>query len=142
MKSILSLLVCLLATVSIFAQQNDYLASNDDYSLIDVRSEKIETKTSTAVVDDYMFKSGILHALNNNAESVSLTYVEVDENVNYKFTITNRKGEIFKEFRFVELKKNDLSISLDFTGLAAGPYIVQIEKDQLLVEPVIADNEK
>ncbi len=135
MKNILSVFLCLFVTIAINAQA-DYLASSNDVSLIDfvVEEESVEN-------DMYNFKAGVLHA-DNDVEKISLTYVEKNENFNYKFTIKNKEGHVFKEFRFIELKKNDISLSLDFSGLEAGPYIVEIERDQTLNLPTIAGTDK
>ena len=132
MKNILLIFVCFAAIVSINAQAEFY-ASSDDLALIDFVAEEEE--------ETYCFKAGVMHT-NSDTETISLKYVKKDENYNYKFLIKNKEGKLFKEFKFVQLKENDTTLTLDFSGLKSGPYIVEILKDQLLNTSTVATTEK
>ena len=135
MKNILLVFVCLSTTIAINAQ-TEFYASSDDLALIDFIAEEDSEKEET-----YCFKAGIMHT-DSDAETISLTYVDKDENYNYTFLIKNKEGNIFKEFKFIELKESDISLTLDFSGLKAGPYIVEILKDQLLNTSTVATTDK
>ncbi len=120
--------------------QSDLLAYNDnveDFVLIDNSVEEVET---TLEEESTLYKTGVMLMPDKTTASIDLTYVSKDENVGYRFDIKNLDGELARTYRFIQLKKSDKKIVLDFNGLDAGRYVVEVSQDIPFGNMNIVDN--